>query len=347
MATTINTQLSDVVFLSEIRTLAFASTNPNARIEIKRGEDSLFDVTYSTPPDGVIAVEDVDEMLAPYLDDDTYIDIAIYADGILVSPSPLRVFCAHLVDVDMSAQSFLANCFMTATQEERETAPGLTEYLSVYDNVVGGVTVNATCRYYSLSTNNVLTETSQIASVLGLATINVSPVRFVDESKGLLIGYDITCNGRKMSYRVNNDMRKATMSVQFRNCFGRDETFHFFGMRTRTNKLTRSTALMRGNAFTYSVTEEPTFTIRTGYMRRGYEAVALDLARCKTASLLNSNGDSAEPLIISDVTCKFEEADDSITDMEFTMRRAPSRGLIRTPRPATSIFDTTFDQTYE
>lgn len=346
MAANLITPLLDMMFASELSVLQFRSDNRTLRLELRKGNETVFNVAYDVPPSGVVSVCGIDEVVAPYLNGSVpYADFAFVVDSQTVGPDTVRVFqCAGTVDE--GAASFLANHFMTVVSC-RETNYGLFEQLTAYSADTDPAPGQLSATFWQYAPDLIVRRDYTLPPLSGYVAGCYKADDYGLSDRADLIKYKVKHGSREFTYLINPLLPPPSLSVKFRNSFGATDVFHFFGLLTRTPKFTRSQANAGDHLVLYSVKEEPTFTVRTGAMRRGFEALALDLARSKQVYQIDSGGKVTDELIITDVSCKYEDGDEIISDMEFTMRRAPLSPLLLELMNEATVFDTTFDETFE
>lgn len=353
MAITLLTPINPICFVSELALLTISAPGETSiKFEISQGGLAIFSNEYYPDADGIVNIYDLDKFVAHYLLDDNYDNNRFYFtvnDVHVVNyvnvhdPSCKVIPCT--VAVSECAATFIPDFFLTPVMHERNTAVGRYETLTAITSENTQVLVSA--NYYNQSTQKVVTNLIGLTYLLGWATLNVSPERFVDESKGRLIGYTVQCGKRKAHYRVLASMPEADPALLFRNCFGAWETIYLTGAKAQEPSYTRSSAMVNGCYMTYDIEETMSWKAYTGPMRNGMVALANDLARSKSVFLLAKDGSTADEIVITDQDVKTDNADNTIPDFQFTYRRASrNTSKLEVKRPP-RIFDKTFDKKFE
>lgn len=346
MAVTVLTSIHPQMFTSELCEFAFRADRTGTGFRLLDSSGTvLLDTLYYPALDGTVTVYGLNRILDDVIGDDGPVDFSIEIDS-----EPVAGFKAFRcrVAVESSADSFLANRFITSVTGERDTAVGRHECLSVYNPEALPLTVTAS--YLSYDGTVVSKEFDGLIPADGSKEIhyyNVSPIRFNDFAVGELIGFVVHCGSRCQRYRVLMDPPQHDPAIIFRNAFNCWETIFLCGEKETDVAFTRSSAMVNGRFLNYDLDEVITYKASTGPMRYGSDRLARDLARSSAVFLLRSDGTPGERLTITDCDVKTDNADDTIPSFSFTYRKA---SLVSTdfvsPEPY-RIFDNTFDLTYE
>lgn len=350
MSVTLLTPINKICFLCELDRIELATSGETSVTFEVRQSDVIFNNVYYPDNNGRIVIYDLDKLLEPYIDIDSPIGAQFYFtanDVHLVNSSnvhsPGCIILQSTAAVAERASTFVPDFFLTAMMHERNTTVGRFEAVALLNDEDEAITALAT--YYSES-NGLQTRLHNITTVNGFTHVNVSPILFVDESLGQLVGYVVQCGKRKARYRVLPTMPEADPAIIFRNSFGCWETIYLTGAKTQNPKFTRATAIIDGKFTAYDITEEMSWTALTGPLRNGMVTLANELARSKAVFLLGNNGMAGDEIVITDCDLKADNAD-SIPNFEFSYRRANRRtALIETVRPP-RIFDDSFDTHFE
>lgn len=335
------------VFLSDLRVITLHGVTEPVTVTFgTRSAIEFFSNRYTPDSNGEVRVHDVDRLLDPGLaEGPAYIDISIAPDsvGYNVIVWHAYVFPANTA-VAEPAVTFLPSFFLSAYAGPRDTAIGRHELLSAYLDEESAVI--AKCHYLSAD-NDFCHETVEIATLpKGMQTFDVSPALFAKPDVGTLIGYEVICGERLRKYRVMPTLPTADPALLFRNCFGCWETFYLTGKKETTPSYSRSNAVAGGKLRNYSIVETVSHKVKTGSLRWGLEAVAMDVARSKAVFLLNPDGSAGDEITITDSDLKHTNSDSEILECTFTYRLTDSRtSRIHAPR-LPKLFDSSFDEKF-
>ena len=338
--------LRPVMFSSELTEIAFSTEFPETVFEL-HGQDgeTLVSTLYYPAADGTVVVYGLDRIIETAVVNDSLGHFSIHADGetlyeFAVLPCP--------VAVESPASEFLFASFLTSVVNERDSAVGRYECLSVYNPE--GLPVNVTASYMDYEGRIVVREfpdQSPVNPGTEISCYNVSPVRFNDFATGELIGIEVSCGPRRQRYRVISAPYQHDPALIFRNCFGCWETIFLCGIKETDVGFTRSAAMINGKFVNYDLEEIITYKASTGPVRYGSDRLARDLARSMDVFLLKNDGTPGVRVTITDCDVKTDNADDTIQSFSFSYRRASLRQTdFISPAPY-RIFDNTFDLTYE
>ncbi len=346
MAVNIVSQLHDHIFTSELTQLAFTADTTEVPFRLMdAGGAVLLDTVYYPDPGGGIIAHGLNRILDDHIGDDEGAQFSIEIGG-----EHVRSFKAFKcpVAVETPAETFLFNRFMTSVADERDTAVGRHECLSLYNPDGLPLTVTASyLTYEGKLTTKSFTDLVPVDPSMEIAYYNVSPIRFNDFTIGELVGFVVSCGARTQRYRVLMAPPQHDPALIFRNCFNCWETIFLCGIKETDVNFTRSAAMVNGKFLNYDVDEVISYKASTGPMRYGSDRLARDLARSPAIFLLRSDGTPGERITITDCDVKTNNADDHIPSFSFTYRKA---SLISTDFEAPApyrIFDNTFDLTYE
>ena len=334
------------MFSSELSQFVFASASLETEFELRgSGGETLLSTVYCPGLDGNVTVFGLDHIVEASLELGVIGEFSIIVDGeTLAEFSVLR--CP--VAVENSAQDFIASSFLTSVVNERDTAVGRYECLSVYNPE--GLSLDVIASYMGYDGRIAIRqfpEQTPVESAGGIDYFNVSPIRFNDFTIGELIGMIVTCGARVQKYRVLMAPPQHDPALIFRNCFGCWETIFLCGVKRTDVKFTRSSAMINGAFVNYDLDEVLEYKASTGPMRYGSDRLARDLARSPAVFMLKDDGTPGDRVTITECDVATDNADDTIPSFSFTYRRASLRSVdFISPEPY-RIFDNTFDLTYE
>lgn len=357
MAVNIVQHIAPIAFLSELRRIELDCLGKSSvYFQILMGElkaqRRIFSATYYPDNAGKVTIYDIDRVLESYVEGEPCREVFRFiANGVeLVSPwfaegSPeARHDCRLLPcrsEVNIPANMFVEEYFLTTAMEERDICPGRYEYLSYYLQADDQFVTRAT--YFNgteLITRDFLRNESA-----GYGYIKFRPDEYEVEELGQLVSLVIGCGNRIARFRVRRDLPEPDPSILFRNSFGGLDVVHFLGTKSNDTKITRSTVSVARRMTVYDVTEEPEITAMTGFILRGLEPVVEDLARSREVYLINDSGEPEE-IVVTDQDLKYDNDDSTLSNLKITYRRVMAGGRIeayRQPR----IFDKYFDRKFE
>ena len=333
------------MFSSELSEVAFSCSLTEVSFELLDEQGTaIISTTYYPDMSGNVVIYGLDKIVTASLSGQQIGEFAIYVEEDLlcrfsVIPCP--------VAVEMPAYEFLTSSFLTSVTNERDTAVGRYECLSVYNPEGLELTVTASYMDYDgriVSKDFPLQPVDPDAAV---SYYNVSPVRFNDFSVGELIAMVVKCGIREQRYRVLMAPPQHDPAFIFRNCFGCWETIFLCGVKETDVKFTRSAAMINGSFTNYDLDEVISYKASSGPMRYGSDRLARDLARSQAVYMLKQDGTPGDRITITECDVKTDNADDTIPSFSFTYRRASLRSVDFVAPAPYRIFDNTFDLTYE
>lgn len=331
------------MFLSEFMQMHFKCTGTSMKFAIYLGaglDNEIFSQTYYPDADGHVTIFDVDKLLEPYI---TSTDTLF---SFVLDNNPLGsvdvVMCR--TDIEEPADTFLRDFFLTTSMDERDTALGRRETLSLYAGP--GAEVSVKCRFLKPD-GSLTSKTVELAESDDWDTLDVSPSQFADAETGQLLYYEVIAGNRKARYRVMPSAPEADPALIFLNAFNSWETIYLTGSKQCAPSYTRSTALIEGHTRVYDIAESMSFKARTGPLRPGMVPVALDLARAKEVYLLAADGSTGPQVTITDVDVKHTNEDNAIPDFTFTYRLSSRRSAMIAVKRPPRLFDDTFSDEYE
>lgn len=346
MPATIVTTINSHLFSSELSELIFRPDRTEVDFKLVRKDGThLLETVYYPDLSGTVVAYGINRILDDDIKDGSTQDYKIIIDGV-ISASFTAFRCP--IAMEIPAQQFLFRRFMTSVKDERDTAVGRHECLSVYNPEGLPLTVEASYLTY----DGVIAK-KQFSSIStqelsgGISYYNVSPILFNDFSTGELIGLVVECGARTQRYRVLMSPPHHDPAIIFRNCFNCWETIFLCGKKETDVEFTRSVALVNGKYLNYDLDEVITYKASTGPMRNGSDRLARDLARSTAVFLLRQDGTPGDRITITDCDVKTDNSDDKIPSFSFTFRKA---SLLSTDFEAPElyrIFDNTFDLSYE
>ncbi len=326
-------------FVTELDAIEVTATSDVVVSINDAGGTSVISGTY-TPVDGVVHIYHLHKLLSPLITRVT----AAFSITVGSTTKKVNVVQSH-VAIDMTASKFLPSFFLSSVTSERDTALGRKELITILPTETDLVAPTVTAYYFDGS--KVVSATPSLSAALKTGTpseIDVSPNNFVDDAKGTLVAYTVTCGKRSMQFRVST-LPTVKYALLARNNFGAWEPVYFQGMSEESHDYTRETAYINGQLSLYHIDETCVIKSYTGPLRPAGIALARDLARSREVVMLD-NGKAADPVVVTEVDVKHSTADDELADFSISWRRAsiicPETAHYNTPK----LFDTTFDDTY-
>jgi len=320
MAVTLISNIGTVCFASDLRRVVLnAGDAASVRLSVKAGGSALFENEYFPDANHQVTVYDMDRLVEPCFRGLLMpVTLELCADGAPIAGGPFTVLpCRSALPIP--AAQFVDNFFLTTMRGTKDTAIGRTELVSYYNS--NGSKFRVVATYLSNLRTATSTFTLDSPAIDTLATVDVSPAKFADESRGKLIAYSVQCGRRRQQFRVLDTLPKADPAFIFRNCFGARETFYMTGTSEQDPTVTRPTVKADGRLLLYDVEMVMSHKSFTGKMRHGQLPLANDLALSKSVFLLNEDGTTGDGVVITDCDLKADN-NNELQEVSFTWRRA-------------------------
>ena len=339
MATTLISDIAPVMFTSDLDVIQMSTTVTNPAVSLTLdGLGTVISTKLYPLASGSLVLYDVGKAIDRHLGNASVATARLYVAGTQLC-SFLAVKSAAKLSLDAAA--WLDSRFLTSMTGERDTDTSRYEILACLNSADLEVTV----------TSAFLTDDNQInlytepfhGDVNGdIAYINVSPGEF--DRPGSLVAFTVKAGNRVQRYRVLLNPLPHTAAFIFRNNFGVWETLYCCGERTTEPQFSRSSSLVNGTFDMYDIEETDLVTVSTGVLRHGADRLVRDLARSRSAYLINDDGTFGPHVIITDCSVKSSSADDFNPQFSFTYRLA-HKGA--SDLDGFKVFDLSFDDTYE
>lgn len=334
---TISTQIDKVMFTSALKMIVIkATTETEVAFSIKQNDDVIFTNKYTPDESGHVYVWDIHTLLNNAIEEvhDSFSFVVANQTVTFVA-----VRCNILID--KSAKDFVNSHFLSPCFHSRTTAQYRREMVNIL--ALEEVAVTAKAGYYN---DGVLsTEVFELQTVSGFATIDASPSQFINPKNGKLVVYTIIAGEREQSYNMCNYNPDA-VGVVYRNAFNVYDTFYFNGMLASEWEHTRSTAIVGGRLSVYDIKAIQLFKANTGPIPYGCEVLPYELCRSREVALLDADGRITDDIVITETDIKSDNAPNTINDFVITYRIADQIGYkINTPKRVT-LFDDTFDGSF-
>lgn len=346
MAITASSGINELMFVSELSRLSVYSPESDMTFAILKGGEEVFRNTYVADSSGYVTIYDLDKLLESLIPD-LYADFTFMVNDAVLGVPVARIFRCS-TSVNEPGLTFIPDFFLTSSFGERDTCLGRYEALTAY--CLQETAVKAYCSYYSES-GTVTNIEIEVGSINGASSIDVSADLFDKPEYGRLIAYTISCGYRRAKFRVLDYAPAEYTAIIFRNAFNCWETIYLTGTKETSSSYTRNTAYINGRYRCYDLHEVMSHKVHTGPLRAGALPVAIDLARAKTAFILNADASTGAEITITDADIKHTDNDDELCDLSITYRLADLRNVAfdtaRPPQIFKKVFDKTFDHTYE
>ena len=252
------------------------------------------------------------------------------------------------IDLAVSTADFIARHFLTLQRGEKVTYDGATEVLTYCNADDTPETATVQALFYNRETNqpwtgtyyNVLKTTAQDGFIR--LEFNVGDIT-ASSSAYLLHSILVNVGAREARYTIAPTMGRRPTSILYKNAFGQDDTFHFFGTTLTELKPDRSSASFSGKARNYMVTSIPEYRLTTGTLRAESFDAFKDVCSAEVAYL---DADGRPEVCITENELKI--SDDLHEAQQGTLTFRFSQGvLLYDPNDPVRTFDETFDKTFK
>ncbi len=343
MAVTIISPIEQYMFTSELLMFRYKTTASSSTVSITTEDNhTILSCAYTPDESGVVTIYDLNKILEDNIDE------SFAKFKFLIETDPARTISVirATIAIDNQACTFIANNFLSCAVGPKEISCNSHEILSIFP--IADCDVSAECTYYF---NGKLIDAHidivTIPKADSVIPIVVSPNRFIDKSKGDLIGYTIKAGIREQKYSVIQTFNKDCVNLMFKNCFGAWETISLSGSVNHEPEYVRSSAYINATLVNYAIEVTDIFKVSTGILNRNIIQMALDLARSSEVYILKSDGTTGDRLVITESDAKYSDDDNALTSFVFTCRLASRiSSKLRLQEPV-NIFDNKFDFTYE
>lgn len=252
------------------------------------------------------------------------------------------------IDLSVSTADFIASHFLTLQRGEKVTYDGATEVLTFCnaDDTPEIPTVQAL--FYNPDTNKpwtgTYTDVLKTTAQDGFFRLEFNVADFISRSNGLLL-HSITVNvgAREARYTIAPTMGRRPTTIIYKNAFGQDDTFHFFGTTLTELKPTRSSASFSGKARNYKVSSVPEYRLTTGTLRPESFHAFDDVCSAELAYL---DVKGRPEICITENELKISDDLHEAQQGTLTFRFAQGVRLYDTNDPVRT-FDETFDKTFK
>lgn len=176
------------------------------------------------------------------------------------------------IDLAVSTADFIARHFLTLQRGEKVTYDGATEVLTFCNADDTPETPTVQALFYNPETNKpwtgTYTDVLKTTAQDGFFRLEFNVADFISRSNGLLLhSIIVKVWAREARYTIAPTMGRRPTTILYKNAFGQDDTFHFFGTTLTELKPTRSSASFSGKARNYKVSSIPEYSLTTGTLR--------------------------------------------------------------------------------
>ena len=253
------------------------------------------------------------------------------------------------IDLAVSTADFIARHFLTLQRGEKVTYDGATEILTFCNVADTPETPTVQALFYNSETNKPWTGTFNNVletDILGNGFVRLEfNVADIVPSSNVLLLHTITVKvgAREARYTIAPTIGRRPTTIIYKNAFGQDDTFHFFGTTLTELKPERSSASFSGKARNYRVSSVPEYRLTTGILRPESFDAFKDVCSAKVA-YLDVHG--RPELCITENELKI--SDDLHEAQQGTLTFRFSQGVrLYDPNDPVRTFDETFDKTFK
>lgn len=252
------------------------------------------------------------------------------------------------IDLAVSTADFIARHFLTLQSGAKGTYNGATEILTYCNADDTPETPTVQALFYNPDTNkpwtgtysNVLKTTYQDGFIR--LEFNVADIT-APSSAYLLHSITVNLGAREARYTIVPTMGRRPTTIIYKNAFGQDDTFHFFGTTLTELKPDRSSASFSGKARNYRVTSVPEYRLTTGIIRPESFDAFKDVCSAEVAYL---DADGRPEVCITENELKL--SDDLHEAQQGTLTFRFAQGVrLYDPNDPVRTFDATFDKTFK
>lgn len=356
MAITIHTQPTATCFSSMLGDIYLTtdSTATGTRIEatVTLGSTTLLKETY-TPVDGAVTIRDLTRLVTPYLQTvltDTLtatIKEVIYdtGQGTVVYDTETVTSDVYLCDAELDAlpSAFFAARFATMLSEPKRTTLARKESIWYY-SANGGETPQVVGQYWDGADISIQTHTLTAQSGAGYHEVDASAANYTVSGKRLL-RYYVQVGSRRQTFVIDHTEQEGSPALAFRNAFGLWECIHCHGTEKTVRDYERLSATVLGALRNYRIDETVTYHADTAPLTPMEQVWATDLFRSLDVWMLR-NGVRWKEVVITDSQVETDDSDDALVRYTFTYRLSQRNHHLGSLPAVTSIFDATFDDTF-
>ena len=329
-------------FPHDYDTISLSASAPTA-ITL-RGEGVDTKMTLTPVVDGVVALHGFAAILRDLTSDgkERTFNLSVGSANYSFKVRPCKI------DLAVSTADFIDRHFLTLQRGEKVTYDGATEVLTFCNADDTPETPTVQALFYNPDTNKPWTGT--YTDVLkttyqdGFFRLEFNVGDFIERSNGLLLhSITVKVGAREACYTIAPTMGRRPTTIIYKNAFGQDDTFHFFGTTLAELKPTRSSASFYGKARNYKVTSIPEYRMTTGTLRPESFHAFEDVCSSELAYL---DVKGRPEICITENELKI--SDDLHEAQQGTLTFRFSHGVcLYNPNDLLRTFDETFDKTFK
>lgn len=252
------------------------------------------------------------------------------------------------IDLAVSTGDFIARHFLTLQRGEKVTYDGATEVLTFCNADDTPETPTVQALFYNPDTKKpwtgTYTDVLKTTEQDGFFRLEFNVGDFISRSNGLLLhSITVKVGAREARYTIAPTMCRRPTSILYKNAFGQDDTFHFFGTTLTELKPTRSSASFSGKARNYNVSSIPEYRLTTGTLRPESFHAFEDVC---SAELAHLDVKGRPEICITENELKISDDLHEAQQGTITFRFAQGVRLYD-PNDTVRTFDETFDKTFK
>lgn len=309
-----------------------------------KGEGVETEMTLTPEGDGVIALQGFSAILRDLTSDGKArtFTLSVGSQNYSFKVLPCKI------DLAVSTADFIARHFLTLQRGEKVTYAGATEVLTFCNAEDTPEIPTVQALFYNPDTNNpwtgTYTDVLNTTAQDGFFRLEFNVGDFISRSNGLLLhSILVKVGAREARYTISPTMGRRPTTIIYKNAFGQDDTFHFFGTTLTELKPTRSSASFSGKARNYKVSSIPEYRLTTGTLRPESFDAFNDVCSAELA-YLDVNG--RPEICITENELKISDDLHEAQQGTITFRFAQGVRLYD-PNDPVRTFDATFDKTFK
>lgn len=323
-------------------------------LSVKQGDDdaeTIYDEQLYADGDRMICLTDVDRLLQPYATKWLTFTLScvikeIYSSSVAGDQDSFecQIISCKANIVNLTAEQFCSQRFLTLIDGPKHTAPWFKEYLSYIGDD------DCKCMAYYDTGDNEEYDMAKLAEG-DYSMVDVSPRKFYDEGRRL-VRYVITAGDRAQEFIVNHDYPSEIAPILlFWNSFGVQEIAYCTGEHQMVSSFERKQARIGRLKQSYSVEDAVTFKADTGVLTFPMANWWREVFRSKDIEVLPVQDREVKvaegmPVVIKTEKVELSNAPDELPRFTFEYEYADRNHNVFDTRRDGRIFDNTFDYTF-
>lgn len=329
-------------------------TGTRVEATVTLGADTLLSETYY-PVSGRVTIHDLRSLVEPRLttalvgtltvaiNEQTYDSQSeTYSQTDTQTVSSIVYLCT--AEISTPPDDFYASRFATLMTGPKRTTLERKESVWYY-SASGHEVPKVVAQYYDDGEFTMQTFTLPVQLRAGYNEVNASAANYTAEGK-TLVRYYVDVNGRRQTYVIDHTCQEGSPALAFRNAFGLFEVIYCRGTEAKQHDYDRQSANLLGLYRNYRIEETVTHHADTGPLSPMEREWATDLFRSTDVWLLRK-GDRYKAVAITDSQVESDDSDDAIIRYTFDYRLSQRNHNLFNPTTVSSIFDATFDPSFE